>query len=111
MENSPFGSFGAGQHQWHWLEGKFLNFFPQKTEPAEVLALGGTSGTVRNFQKVSEFLSVHGNLKFWLWAAPDGKAVTSSVSLRTEVLEKKLPINKIFHQIYVLFNSKVIMRQ
>jgi len=24
-ENSPCGSFGAGRHQWHWLEEKFLN--------------------------------------------------------------------------------------
>jgi hypothetical protein len=40
--NSTCGSFGAGRHQWRWLEGKFLNFF------------------CGNF-----------NLrKFWRWAAP-----------------------------------------
>jgi hypothetical protein len=37
--------FGAGQHQWHWLEEKFLKYIPLKILLAKVLALGSTSGT------------------------------------------------------------------
>ncbi len=44
-KNYPCRCFGAGQHQWHWLEGNFLNYFLQKTIFEEVLALGGTNGT------------------------------------------------------------------